>query len=478
MDEPIPQAAAFRIQLPTFEGPLDLLLHLIRKHELDILDLPIAFVTERYLDYLQMMQELDLDVASEYLLMAATLAHIKSKSLLPTIAPDQIDDADEAYQEDPRAELIRRLLEYQKYKAAGDQLAKRPMAGRDVFQRGMSAPEAQGPAPLAGIELYKLLDAIQNILKRVSGRVALEVTAERITIGQRISELSDMLRIKRGCAFEELFESARTRYEVVVTFLALLEMTKLRITRIYQADPKSTLHVHYALLDADSPTVPPESADFLPPSAATEDDLGSPLMAAEDDPSTGAVDEETGDVAVAEPASDDEYDEPAASFDDAFDAAPEAIDFDASDAFAELTEPASASLDRFEESTEVPAQPLMAADDEVTDQPLMAAEADADLRAEEAEPTILHEAQPEEIQAPDEQRPPDADDESAIDPDEVDEPAAQFDEPLDATPQAVDFDVEPSAEIDVHNDEPTPQLDQDDESGAADAEEKPDESKA
>ena len=259
MDEPIPPSAAFRVLLPTFEGPLDLLLHLIRKHELDILELPIAFVTARYLEYLQMMKELDLDVASEYLLMAATLAHIKSKSLLPAAPSDALEEADEGYQEDPRAELIRRLLEYQKYKAAGDQLGQRPLAGRDVFQRGMSAPEVQGPAPLAGIDLYKLLDAFQHILKRVHGRVALEVTAERITIHERISQLSDFLRVKRACTFEELFITARTRYEVVVTFLALLEMTKLRMTRIYQADPASALHVQFALLDADSPTVPPEA---------------------------------------------------------------------------------------------------------------------------------------------------------------------------------------------------------------------------
>jgi segregation and condensation protein A len=128
----------------------------------------------------------------------------------------------------------------------------------------MSAPEAQGPAPLAEIDLYKLLDAFQTILKRVQGRVALEVSAERITIHERMTQLSDFLRLKRSCMFEELFEGVRSRYEVVVTFLALLEMTKLRMTRIYQADPKSALHVHYALLDADSPTIPPDE-ELEPP---------------------------------------------------------------------------------------------------------------------------------------------------------------------------------------------------------------------
>ena len=275
----IPQSAAFQIKLPNFEGPLDLLLHLIKKHELDILDLPIAFVTARYLDYLQMMQELDLDVASEYLLMAATLAHIKSKMLLPQVAAvDATEEQDDGIPEDPRAELIRRLLEYQKYKAAATQLGERPIAGRDVFPRGMPAPSAQGPAPLASVDLYKLLDAFGSILKRVKGRAALEVTAERITIHERMTQLSDLLREKRSCTFEELFEYDRTRYEVVVTFLALLEMTKLHMTRIFQADPKSPLHVQYALLDTEATDIPNTSeASFgYAPSAAQAHDEPPP----------------------------------------------------------------------------------------------------------------------------------------------------------------------------------------------------------
>jgi segregation and condensation protein A len=261
----IPQTSVFEIKLPMFEGPLDLLLHLIRKHELNVLDLPISFVTERYLEYLQMMQELDLDEASEYLVMAATLAHIKSKMLLPQ-APtaDAADEQEEAYLEDPRAELIRRLLEYQKYKAAAEHLGSRPIAGRDVFPRGMPAPAAQGPSELASIDMYKLLDAFSAILKRVQGRSSLEVTAERITIHERMTQLTDLLREVGSCTFYELFETDRTRYEVVVTFLAVLEMTKLRLTRIYQSDPSSPLHVEFALLDADAAitSVPMPTADL------------------------------------------------------------------------------------------------------------------------------------------------------------------------------------------------------------------------
>ena len=137
-----PGAAAWSVQLPHFEGPLDLLLHLCQKHELDILDIPIAFVTEKYLEYLAVMQLMQLDVAAEYLVMAATLAHIKSKMLLPAPPPGQEDEADPEDEIDPREALIKRLLEYQKYKQAGEELAARGVAGRDVFLRGAPVEEA------------------------------------------------------------------------------------------------------------------------------------------------------------------------------------------------------------------------------------------------------------------------------------------------------------------------------------------------
>ncbi len=253
------EQTTFRIELPSFEGPLDLLLHLIRKHELDIMDLPVAFVTERYLDYLALMRELDLDVASEYLLMAATLAHIKSKMLLPT--PPQDQDEEGAEQEDPRAELIRRLLEYQKYKEAAENLGGMPIQGRDVFVRGAAVPENEGPAPLAEIGLFKLLDAFEAVLKRLEGRTTFEVTTERITISARISQLTDMLRDRRLCRFEELFDELYSRYDVIVTFLATLEMVKRHIARVYQADYGSTIYLRFALLEAESPTIPPQPAE-------------------------------------------------------------------------------------------------------------------------------------------------------------------------------------------------------------------------
>jgi segregation and condensation protein A len=255
-----PREGEFRIQLPAFEGPLDLLLHLIKKHDIDILELPVAFITERYLEYIKLMEELDLDVAAEYLLMAATLTHIKSKMLLPRTPEEQQDDGELGEQLDPRADLIRRLLEYQKYKNAAENLGGRAITGRDVFPRGSSAAEAEGPAPLADIGMFKLLDAFEAILRRTKDRAAFEITSERISIQERMTQITDLLRGRgsQGCLFEELFDKDVSRYEVVITFLALLEMTKMHLTRIYQPSYGSSIHVQSALLDASLPTIPPE----------------------------------------------------------------------------------------------------------------------------------------------------------------------------------------------------------------------------
>jgi segregation and condensation protein A len=276
-----PREGEFRIELPEFTGPLDLLLHLIKKHELDILDLPVSFITERYLEYLRVMQELDLELAGEYLVMAATLAHIKSKMLLPQTPDGQQEEGEAAQEQDPRLELIRRLLEYQKYKAVADELGGRAVAGRDVFGRGMNPVDAQGPAPLSEIGLFKLLDAFQTILERTKGRLAFEVTAERMTIQERIAEITERLRERKTCQFEELFDRDLTRYDVVMTFLALLEMTKLRVARIYQADYESPIHVSYALLDASAPTVPPpeDMPAQAQPAATSEADVFEPVAA-------------------------------------------------------------------------------------------------------------------------------------------------------------------------------------------------------
>ena len=248
-----PGAAAWSVQLPQFEGPLDLLLHLCQKHELNILDIPISFVTEKYLQYLTVMQLMQLDVAAEYLVMAATLAHIKSKMLLPVPPPGQDDEPEGDDAIDPREALIRRLLEYQKYKDAGEQLAARGVAGRDVFLRGMPLEESvqQGLPPLAEVPVFALVDAFQRVLDRSKVKLSHDIVADRISLSDRIGELSDLLRSRRRLAFEELFEGLATKFELVITFLALLEMAKLRMTRLMQAEPLGPLYVELAAAECE-----------------------------------------------------------------------------------------------------------------------------------------------------------------------------------------------------------------------------------
>lgn len=250
----LPLADGYRIALPQFEGPLDLLLHLIQKHELDIFDIPIAFVTERYLEYVTLMQALDLDIAAEYLLMAATLAHIKSRMLLPAAPPDETETAAaDELEEDPRAALVRRLLEYQKFKTAAEDLASRGVAGRDVFVRGMPVDvDAEGITPLAELPLFAMLEAFERMLKRRKLTISHEVTHERVSIAERIQEIVERLRAARTATFEEIFEGQHTRIDLVVTFLALLEMTRLKMTRLYQTGPLEALHVTLVMTDASS----------------------------------------------------------------------------------------------------------------------------------------------------------------------------------------------------------------------------------
>ncbi len=240
----------FQLKLPAFEGPLDLLLHLIQKHELEILELPVAFVTEKYLEYLRVFETLNLDIAAEYLVMAATLTYIKSKMLLPP-DPHEVEEDENAEELDPRQELIRRLLEYQKYKEAGASLTSREVAGRDVFPRGADAPEASGPAPLATFSLFRLLDAFSDVVKRNKGELPFEITTEGVSIQERMTQLTDRLRSKTRCSFHELFDDIASVYEIVVTFLAILEMAKRRLALIYQAAPDTEIYLEYKVLDIE-----------------------------------------------------------------------------------------------------------------------------------------------------------------------------------------------------------------------------------
>ena len=254
-------AQHYQVALDVFEGPLDLLLHLVKKHELSILDIPIAFVTEKYLEYLDAMAGLDIDVAGEYLLMAATLCHIKSRELLPPQPGDEdeegmaslLDGGDEGEQ-DPRADLIKRLLEYQKYKEAANQLGGRPVVGRNVWGRGLPTEDAVSEgvdldaiAPLAGFPVHKLIEAFDRVMRQAKLKVSHNVLIDRLSVSQKIADLTDRLESEGRFAFTSMFSFLRdgvvrtveeVRHEAVVTFLALLEMAKLRLITITQHVPE------------------------------------------------------------------------------------------------------------------------------------------------------------------------------------------------------------------------------------------------
>jgi segregation and condensation protein A len=236
----IPDAAAFKVALPSFEGPLDLLLHLIREHKLDIFDIPIALITERYLEFLKVMEVLNLDIAGEFLVMAATLAHIKSRLLLPREQSGDQEDEEEG--EDPREALVRRLLEHQKYVQAGTELGRRGVLGRDTFARAPSpetiAPE-DGPDGLAEVSVFKLIEAFDKVLKSAKVEINQEILIDRLSIGDAIHRISERLEGGARIPFTSLFEVqpgglGPERHRVVVTFLAILEMVKLRLLRVFQ----------------------------------------------------------------------------------------------------------------------------------------------------------------------------------------------------------------------------------------------------
>jgi len=221
-----------RVQLEIFEGPLDLLLHLIKKNELSITDIPIAAITEQYLATVELMQTLNLDLAGEYLVMAATLIHIKSRMLLP--AGDDEPDEDEGI--DPRAELVRRLLEYQRYKDAAAELEQREVLTRDVFARVSAPLEEAGPREFREVSVFELLGALKRVIDRLPKDDIHEVTLEKITVREKMTLLLDRLRGESRVIFESLFADAKNRIEIVVMFLAMLELVKVRAIRIYQDD--------------------------------------------------------------------------------------------------------------------------------------------------------------------------------------------------------------------------------------------------
>ena len=240
----------YRVKLEIFEGPLDLLLHLIRKNEVDIYNIPIALIVEQYLAYLDLLRSLDLDVAGDFLVMAATLAHIKSRLLLP---PGEQEGEEEG--QDPRAELVEKLLEYQRYKDAAEELQGRELLGRDVFVRGSAAGEIASAAAAVGIPqvsfaevgIFALLEALQDVLNRLGDPKLHEVIRERISIAQKISELMSRMREVESLSFAQLFTAVTSRAEVIALFLALLELIRLRILRAEQVEAFGPIHIRRAV---------------------------------------------------------------------------------------------------------------------------------------------------------------------------------------------------------------------------------------
>jgi segregation and condensation protein A len=233
------EKSPYTIRLETFEGPLDLLLHLIQKNEMDIFNIPIALITEQYMEYLKWMKTLNLDIAGEYLLMASTLLHIKSKMLLPQ---NQEDEEEEG--EDPRAELVRRLLEYQKYKAAASELINRPMLDRDVFVRLTSQGETQPEEERIEANLFDLIDALRKALDRVKEEAFHEVILDRLSVEDKVQEILVLLqREKRSLPFHLLFSGQASRRVIVITFLAILELVKTKWIRVFQSAPFETIRI-------------------------------------------------------------------------------------------------------------------------------------------------------------------------------------------------------------------------------------------
>ena len=223
----------YRLHLgDVFDGPLDLLVHLVKKSEVDIYDIPIALITEQYLEYLGLMKALNIDVAGEFLVMAATLAHIKSRMLLPT----DLEQEEEA--EDPRLEIVRPLEEYLQLRYAAEDLTHRNQLDWDVFVRSTSNGSSESPDEesddLVQVSLFELIDAFQKIVKRAAPEHFLNITVDAISVKGRISEIADLLESRGSVTFEEIFEEQATKSHIIVTFLAILEMAKVQLIRIMQ----------------------------------------------------------------------------------------------------------------------------------------------------------------------------------------------------------------------------------------------------
>ena len=244
---------AYPVRLANFEGPLDLLLHLIKKHEVNIYDIPIVLITQQYLDYIDLMQELNLDVAGEFLVMAATLIHIKSRMLIPRPTPEVDGELDE---EDPRDALVRRLLEHQKFKAAAGLLHEREQLRAAQWQRPderVAAIAGDDYEPELEVDLFSLMNAFQAVLQRLKQRPKVLLPPEEIPVEARIEQLLSRLSETEACGFDDLFADIEDRRGLIVTFLALLEMIRLKLVRVFQSGSFGPIRVYKRARPSDAP---------------------------------------------------------------------------------------------------------------------------------------------------------------------------------------------------------------------------------
>jgi segregation and condensation protein A len=241
---------SYNVSIEAFEGPLDLLLHLIKKNEVDIYNIPIAAITRQYLEYLEMMKELNLDYAGDFLVMASTLIQIKSRMLLPAGEDDESSEEEE----DPRAELVKRLIEYRKYKEAAQNLVERELLGRDIFARKFAAPELVALQPEEEppqVEMFELIEALQRLLAKVPVETFHEVGVESISITERITEILVQLEGKEMVTFEDLFAEVLTREYIIATFLAVLELCRLKLVKLAQGERCGSIWVMPAVIGVD-----------------------------------------------------------------------------------------------------------------------------------------------------------------------------------------------------------------------------------
>jgi len=237
----------YKVKLEIFEGPLDLLLYLIKRDEIDIYDISLERLTSQYLEYLQAFKELNIDVAGEFIVMAATLIYLKSRSLLPV---DQQPPDEDAAEDDPRWDLIRQLIEYKKFKEAAAQLHARALAQERVFARAGTAPATVYSVSLAlgEVGIFQLINAFQSVLKRIAAREDLqEIFGEHFTVSDKIDAILHSVARGESMKFSDLFAGIASRVEIVVTFLALLELIRLKQIRVTQPNPFDEIEIAAAV---------------------------------------------------------------------------------------------------------------------------------------------------------------------------------------------------------------------------------------